>query len=274
MSRRSDLGDETTTTEKGAGTGAAVGAAVGALTGLLVGTSMVVLPGVGAIMALGPIGATLAGAGVGAAVGGLGGALIGYGVEESDAQMYTEAVRRGSSLVLVRAAEADVQDVVDILEKHAPVDIEKRQEHWRSMGWEGFDKDSDPYSAQQVTSEYDSYPEEVRSYRPGVGVRHYGPHNMFSATDPGLREDFSTHYKNNPPRTQPENFTHADAYNLGSKLASQDKYRKMKWEDAQAEAHKVWAKEHDLRDEHWEEVKDRVQYAWHKTKSKFHEKTM
>ena len=126
--------DVTTPTEAGAGAGATAGTVIGALVGLMVGTSTIILPGVGAILALGPIGATLAGAGAGAAIGGLTGALVGYGIEQSDAQIYSEAVRRGSSLVLVRADEAHVNKATSILEKYNPIDIEKRAEHWRSNG--------------------------------------------------------------------------------------------------------------------------------------------
>lgn len=268
--------EDATTIEQGAGAGATVGTAVGALVGLLAGTSMLALPGVGALVVLGPLGATLAGAGMGAAVGGLAGALIGYGVEHGDAQMYTEAVRRGASLVLVRAAEADVELAVSVLERHSPIDIEKRQEHWRKMGWGGFDEQGEPYTHEKLTEEYNSYPEEVRTYRPGQGVRHYGPRELFDTVDPALRDDFSNHYRENPPaRTSPDaSFNHADAYNIGAELARQEKYRKMQWEEAQAEVHRQWALKHDQRDEHWEEVKERVQYAWHRARATFHEKTM
>lgn len=267
---------QATITEQGAGTGATIGTAVGALVGLLVGTSMLVLPGVGALVVLGPIGATIAGAGVGAAVGGLTGALIGYGVDHGDAQMYTEAVRRGASLVLVRSAEADVELAVEILESYNPIDIEKRQDHWRTMGWGGFDEQGEPYTQEQITKEYDTYPAEVRTYRPGQGVRHYEPREIFDTVDPALREDFSEHYRQHPPTRSlsSEGFTHADAYNIGAELARQERYNKMQWEEAQAEAHRQWAARHDQRDEHWEEVKDRVHYAWHKARATFYEKTM
>ena len=262
----------TTPTEAGAGAGATAGTVIGAMVGLLVGTSTIILPGVGAILALGPIGATLAGAGVGAAIGGLTGALVGYGIEHSDAELYTEAVRRGASLVLLRSEEANVDKAVDILDRYNPIDVEKRSEHWRTSGWDGFKKDADPYTHDKITSEYNSYPEDVRTRRDGYGVKNYPYTGDYEIDDMDLRQDFSRHMQSNPPKNLNRS-AYTSAYNLGSNLGRQEKFGKMKWEDAQAEAHKMWAEEHDRKDEHWEEVKDRVQYAWHKTKSKYYEKT-
>jgi hypothetical protein len=89
-------------------------------------------------------------------------ALVGFGVEQDDAHVYSEAVRRGASLVLVRAAEVDVSEAVAILERHAPVDIEKRSAHWRTAGWQHFDEQAQPYTPSQLATEHDSYPDEVR----------------------------------------------------------------------------------------------------------------
>jgi hypothetical protein len=58
-------------------TGAQVGAVAGGTLALLVGLNALALPGVGTLIAAGPLLASLAGLGAGAAVGGLVGALVG-----------------------------------------------------------------------------------------------------------------------------------------------------------------------------------------------------
>src|SRR6185437_13482826 len=91
----------------GAGTGATTGAVLGGGAGLLAGLGMLAIPGVGPVVAAGWLVATLAGAGAGAAVGAAAGGLVGSltaaGVPEREAHVYAEGVRRGSSLVTVRA---------------------------------------------------------------------------------------------------------------------------------------------------------------------------
>src|SRR5689334_9859575 len=67
---------------EGATTGATSGAVVGGALGWLAGIGALAIPGVGPLIAAGPIMAALSGVGVGAAVGGVGGALIGMGIPE------------------------------------------------------------------------------------------------------------------------------------------------------------------------------------------------
>lgn len=80
---------------EGAATGGAIGTAVGAGLAALaaIGTSLV-LPGLGLIIA-GPVAAAFAGGGAGAVAGGLIGGLVGYGIPESNAKAYEEALRDG-----------------------------------------------------------------------------------------------------------------------------------------------------------------------------------
>src|SRR6187401_3753887 len=69
--------DNSTKAPEGAATGAGTGAVVGGGLGWLAGNGALAIPGLGPLIAAGPIMAALAGAGVGGAVGGLTGALIG-----------------------------------------------------------------------------------------------------------------------------------------------------------------------------------------------------
>jgi len=73
-----DLAHEINTkAPEGIATGAGTGAAVGGVLGWLVGIGALAIPGIGPLVAAGPIVAALAGAGAGGATGGLVGGLIG-----------------------------------------------------------------------------------------------------------------------------------------------------------------------------------------------------
>ncbi|MDX1665572.1 MAG: general stress protein [Candidatus Promineifilaceae bacterium] len=139
----------------GAAAGAVGGGIVGGLLGFLVGLGAFAIPGVGPVIAAGPLASALVGAGIGAAAGGLLGALIDWGVPEAEAEYYTEGVRRGGTLVAVRATDTVADRARDILYRHNPVDIEERAALWREeLGWTGYDVEAEPYTA-----------DEIRTYR-------------------------------------------------------------------------------------------------------------
>lgn len=122
---------------KGAGTGATIGTLLGGSAGLLTGLGILAIPGLGPVVAAGWLAATLVGAGVGAATGGLIGGLAGAGIDERDAHVYAEGVRRGGSLVTVRADEMNSARVEDILDDEGTIDMVDREESWRKEGWTG-----------------------------------------------------------------------------------------------------------------------------------------
>ena len=101
----------------GAATGALAGGALGGLAGWLVGIGALAIPGVGPIVAAGPLAAALTGAAVGAAGGGLLGALTGMGVPEEEARWYESEVGRGGTLVTVRA-DGRYDEARGILKEH------------------------------------------------------------------------------------------------------------------------------------------------------------
>jgi uncharacterized membrane protein len=86
---------------EGITTGAATGGLLGGLTGLLMGIGALAIPGIGPIIAAGPLAATLAGAAIGAGSGGLVGGLIGLGIPEEEAKRYDNYVDEGHILVMV-----------------------------------------------------------------------------------------------------------------------------------------------------------------------------
>ncbi|RFU65019.1 general stress protein [Peribacillus glennii] len=88
--------------------GATAGGVIG-LTGLLVGMSTLAIPGIGPIVAAGPIFSMLGGAVAGAATnaGGLTGALKEMGLPEEEARQYEGDVKDGKILVLVDGKHVD-----------------------------------------------------------------------------------------------------------------------------------------------------------------------
>jgi hypothetical protein len=99
--------DNSTKAPEGATTGASTGAVVGGALGLAAGLGALAIPGVGPLIAAGPIMAALSGAAVGGAVGGLTGALIGLGIPEYEAKLYEGKIREGNILLAVRGNDND-----------------------------------------------------------------------------------------------------------------------------------------------------------------------
>ena len=90
-----------TKVDNGLAAGAATGGVLGGLTGLLAGIGALAIPGVGPIVAAGPIAATLSGMAAGIGAGGLAGALAGMGIPDEDAERYERDVESGKILVLI-----------------------------------------------------------------------------------------------------------------------------------------------------------------------------
>jgi len=68
--------------------------------------------------------------------------LISNGVPRDDARAYAEGVRRGHTLVAVRCDEDEVDRVVDILDDDDVLDLDERQDSWRSEGWSRYGSDT------------------------------------------------------------------------------------------------------------------------------------
>jgi hypothetical protein len=86
---------------EGTAAGVTTGGVIGGTLGLLAGLGALAIPGVGPLIAAGPIMGALAGLGVGGAVGGIVGALIGMGIPEFEAKRYEGAVKDGGTLLSV-----------------------------------------------------------------------------------------------------------------------------------------------------------------------------
>src|SRR6185312_3724905 len=109
---------------EGTATGATAGGVVGGALGLLAGIGALAIPGVGPLIAAGPIMGALAGVGVGGAVGGLIGALVGMGIPEYEAKRYEGRVKEGGILISVHCDTSDeITRAKDILKQTGAEDI-------------------------------------------------------------------------------------------------------------------------------------------------------
>jgi hypothetical protein len=158
-----------------AAAGAVTGGVVGGAAGLAASLMGLAIPGIGPIIAAGPIVSLLTGAGVGAVAGGLIGGLTDMGVSKPDAEYYAEAVRRGGALVTVRADDARAERAADIMRAHGAIDIERRAEQWREQGWTGFDETAQPYTPADLAREEDLYGERDRETGIASGASTGGP---------------------------------------------------------------------------------------------------
>jgi hypothetical protein len=144
-----------------AGAGAGIGAAVGGAGGLLAGLGALAIPGIGPVVAGGWLLSTVVGAATGAVVGGAAGGIVGAltdaGVDERDAHVYAEGVRRGGILVTARVDDSLADAAQAILQNDDGVNIETRRRDYEASGWESFDEEADPYEA-----------DKVRDYRAGL----------------------------------------------------------------------------------------------------------
>jgi hypothetical protein len=125
-----DLAHEINTkTPEGIATGAGAGAAVGGVIGWLVGIGAIAIPGIGPLIAAGPVVAALAGAGAAGATGGLVGGLIGAGIPEIEAKRYAGRIREGSYLLSVHCDDSTwARKAEDILERTGGKDVVKTAE--------------------------------------------------------------------------------------------------------------------------------------------------
>jgi hypothetical protein len=244
---------ETTATGEGAGVGAGIGAVIGGLGGLLVGLGALVIPGIGPVIAAGPLAAALsglAGAGVGAVAGGVTGGLLGalvdMGIPEESAHYYAEGVRRGGTLVMVRTADNMTNQAVDILNNHNPVDINERVTEWRDTGWTGYNPEAGPYTTTTSTPMHRDMATEHEVVAEDLGTNDF---NHFETTMAGSGYTYDQYLP---------------AYRYGYDLATNDRFAGYTtWDQVEPEARRYW---NERNPDTWDRFKGAVRHAWEEVK--------
>jgi hypothetical protein len=134
--------EKNTKAPEGATTGVAAGGAVGGTLGLLAGIGALAIPGVGPLIAAGPIMGALAGVGVGGVVGGLIGALVGMGIPEYEAKRYEGRIKDGGILLSIHCDTSDeISRSKDLLKATGAEDIASSGE--KSVSTHGVNKETE-----------------------------------------------------------------------------------------------------------------------------------
>lgn len=161
-------GDGENDVAEGAGKGATTGGLVGGGAGLLAGLGMLAIPGLGPVVAAGWLVSTAVGAAIGAAAGGTAGGLLGAlkeaGHSDEEANVYSEGVRRGGTLISVKAHDEEISKVQAILDGQRGVEAAVRGEAYRQSGWSRFDESANPYGVDEIARERELYRGEGRSF--------------------------------------------------------------------------------------------------------------
>lgn len=99
--------------------GTLTGGTLGGIGGLLLGAGALVIPGIGPILAAGPIAAAIGGA----IAGGITGGLIDWGIPAEESQHYEQEVVHGSILAIIRTDSAKVNSVAQILKQNGAKEV-------------------------------------------------------------------------------------------------------------------------------------------------------
>jgi hypothetical protein len=204
--------------------GATAGGVLGGLVGVLVGVGAFAVPGLGPIIAAGPLAAGLIGAAAGAAGGGLIGALVDWGVGEEEASFYLEGVRRGGALVAVRVPDEQAELVAKVMDQPGLVDIQSEAKSWRESGWEGYGGEFDDVDFDTVNSTF--------------------------------RDHFDTTYG----ATAGNYNTFVPAYRFGYFAASDPRFTERPWAEVEPEVAAAWEAEYGEDD--WERYRDALRYSF------------
>lgn len=232
--------------EKSAAEGAVKGGVLGGLTGVATGLIALAIPGIGPVLALGPIAAALTGGAVGAASGSLLGALVESGVSDRDARLYVESIARDHTLVAVQAMEYQQRQVHEVLNRHLPVNVKAKSRLWEKDVWID--------DGQHVPT-----PQTFQLYT-----------NDFAAFEPDFRAHWQESY--NRPGTTPDDplaqgtadfFVYLPAYRYGYELALKPDMHTQEWDEVDVVARAQWEQDHDRP---WDEVREAVRYAWMRTR--------
>jgi len=242
------------------GENVAAGTLFGGLGGLLIGLGALAIPGIGPVVAAGPIAAALAGAGFGALGGGVIAGLKQVGVPEGEADVYAEAVRRGGTLVTVTTNHASADTIADILNRNGAVDVDDRGNSYRASGWTRFDPNAGPYTAPvdtdvEATRRTAAYSPDVRNTRV---YPYQGSPSQYSDYDSEFRRDYETRYSN----TGRAYDDYRPAYEFGHRMSSDQRYANRNYEDVEPELRKEYQDQYPHHP--WESMKDAVRHGWQK----------
>jgi hypothetical protein len=246
--------------------GAGAGAVIGGIAGLVAGLGALAVPGIGPLIAAGPLAVAIGSAGVGATAGGLLGALTGMNIPESDANYYAEGVRKGSALVVVRTDDAHAEKAREILDGEGAAKITDNVGNGDRNGYGRPQEETGP-------SEYDIERDMLnRSSRPDTPQLTRSAARVYMSgleLDPRKSrfEDFERDYRTDFAQRSVAGYTYeqfSPAYRYGYDLARVGQFRGMDWSDVESEARRGWE---DRNPDTWERVRDAVKFGFENSRS-------
>ncbi len=110
--------------------GALTGGTLGGIGGLILGAGALAIPGIGPIIAAGPIAAALGGA----VAGGVAGGLIDWGIPAEASQRYEQEVAQGGVLAIINTTGQKVDQAAQILRQNGARDVESHSTQSRQKG--------------------------------------------------------------------------------------------------------------------------------------------
>lgn len=102
--------------------GTATGSFIGGIAGLALGAGSLIIPGIGPIIAAGPIAGIISGA----LAGGVAGAFIDYGIPAEHSEEYAKKVHSGNTVAIVNASNKDEEAIIQAFNRHG---VEKVEAH-------------------------------------------------------------------------------------------------------------------------------------------------
>ena len=96
------------------------GGALGGMAGLLAGVGALAIPGIGPIVAAGPLAGVLSGA----VTGGVAGGLIDLGIPEERGRQYEENLKQGGVLAVIETSDDKASEASSILRQNGAKDVE------------------------------------------------------------------------------------------------------------------------------------------------------
>lgn len=99
--------------------GTMTGGALGGLAGLAMGAGALTIPGIGPILALGPLAMTLGGA----ITGGVAGALVDYGIPKDQSEFYESKIKEGNTVMVLKADEHQIDEVARVMRNFGAKDV-------------------------------------------------------------------------------------------------------------------------------------------------------
>ncbi|MCC7207982.1 MAG: hypothetical protein IT323_11795 [Anaerolineae bacterium] len=281
-----EAGDDVT-----AGEGAGFGAVVGALTGVLVGLTSLAIPGIGPVLAAGPLVGALTGGTVGAvagaATGGLVAGLIKTGVPESEAERYASAIQEGGMLLVVEAPDDRAAFAYDIMREYGAHDggsnrpMADASTDMQVAGQTPTLDDTQQRAAVDAELRSDgataSEPVATENQSASPTVRDANSADMgyaaastassdgfesFESLDGRYREHFSETFKTLGRRYD----QYSPAYRYGYDLAANPRFTDADWSDVETEARRRWEEYNPTFP--WDEYADAVRYAWDMTRER------